>query len=40
MCFYVQKLEDEPLESIAKGLEKILNKNGKSNYKLKRLNKV
>ncbi|MBQ7403392.1 MAG: peptide deformylase [Lentisphaeria bacterium] len=37
---YVQKLEDEPLESIAKGLEKILKKNGKSNYKLKRLNKV
>ena len=37
---YVQKLEDESLESIAKGLEKILKKNGKSNYKLKRLNKV
>lgn len=37
---YVQKLEDEPLESIAKELEKILKKNGKSNYKLKRLNKV
>ena len=37
---YVQKLEDEPLESIARGLEKILKKNGKANYKLKRLNKV
>ena len=37
---YVQKLEDEPLESIAKGLEKIQKKNGKSTYKLKRLNKV
>ncbi|MBE6406584.1 MAG: peptide deformylase [Lentisphaerae bacterium] len=37
---YVQKLEDKPLESIKKGLDKILKKNGKSNYKLKRLNKA
>ena len=37
---FVQKLEDEALESIKKGLDKILKKNGKSNYKLKRLNKV
>lgn len=36
---FVQKLEDEPLESIRKGLEKILKKNGHANYKLKRLNK-
>ena len=37
---FVQKLEDEALETIKKGLDKILKKNGKSNYKLKRLNKV
>lgn len=37
---FVQKLEDEPLESIKKGLDKILKKSGKSNYKLKRLNKA
>ena len=37
---FVQKLEDEPLDSIKKGLDKILKKSGKSNYKLKRLNKA
>ena len=37
---FVQKLEDEPLESIKKGLDKILKKNAKGNYKLKRLNKA
>lgn len=34
---FVQKLEDEPLESIKKGLDKILKKNGRSGYKLKRI---
>lgn len=37
---FVQKLEDAPLDSIKKGLDKILKKNGRSNYKLKRLNKA
>ena len=37
---FVQKLEDEPLDSIKKGLDKILKKNGKSTYKLRRLNKA
>ena len=36
---FVQKLEDEPLEGIRSGLEKILKKSGHQNYKLKRLNK-
>lgn len=36
---FVQKLEDEPLEGIRKGLEKILKRSGHSNYKMKRLNK-
>lgn len=35
---FVQRLEDEPLNSIKKGLDKILKKNGRGNYKLKRLN--
>ena len=36
---FVQRLEDEPLESIKKGLDKILKKSAKG-YKLKRLNKA
>lgn len=35
---FVKRLEDEAMESIKKGLEKILKKNGKPNYKVKRLN--
>lgn len=37
---FVQKLEDGPLEEIKSGLTKLLKKNGRANYKLKRLNKV
>ncbi|MBR2439868.1 MAG: peptide deformylase [Lentisphaeria bacterium] len=36
---FVRRLEDEALEGIKKGLDKILKKNGKPNYKIKRLNK-
>ena len=36
---FVQKLEDEPLEGIRKGLEKILKKSGHPNYKMKRMNR-
>ena len=36
---FVKRLEDEAFEGIKKGLEKILKKNGKPNYKIKRLNK-
>lgn len=37
---FVRRLEDEALEGIKKGLDKILKKNGKPNYKIKRLNKA
>ena len=36
---FVRRLEDDALESIKKGIDKILKKNGKPNYKIKRLNK-
>lgn len=36
---FVKRLEDEAFEGIKKGLDKILKKNGKPNYKIKRLNK-
>lgn len=36
---FVKRLEDDAMEGIKKGLDKILKKNGKPNYKVKRLNK-